>query len=117
MPEQDDQEPRRPGDRAIRSCEAFNPPPDVVDLEIHLTRMGERRFYPPSVAGWPGGLAWLKSTRAVRANFAAWLVDPAAGLGPAHFHNLARYRHGLSSPEAWAVPWPWSWRPCRFLPT
>ena len=60
---------RMPGERikspvalaigAIRACEVFAPPPDLVELDIHLTRMGQRLFYPPNVAGWPGGLAWL----------------------------------------------------------
>ena len=44
---------------AIRGAEAFAPPPDVVELERQLTRMGQR-LYPPNVAGWPGGLAWLR---------------------------------------------------------
>jgi uncharacterized protein (DUF1800 family) len=86
---------------AIRSCEAFGPPPDFVELEIRLTRMGQRLFYPPNVAGWPGGMAWLRgSTVLERSNFAAWLIDPSAGLGPAHFRDLAQ-RRGLKSPEAW----------------
>ena len=86
---------------AIRGCEAFNPPPDLVDLEIHLTKMGQRLFYPPNVAGWPGGFAWLSSSTVMaRVNFAAWLIDPSSGLGPAHFRDLAQ-RHGLKSPEAW----------------
>ena len=47
---------------AIRASEAFAPPPDLVELDIHLTRMGQRLFYPPNVAGWPGGLAWLRGS-------------------------------------------------------
>ena len=63
---------------AIRALELFSPPPDLVDLEIHLTRMGQRLFFPPSVAGWPGGLAWLDGQALVaRANFAAWLTEPS----------------------------------------
>ena len=86
---------------AIRACEAFAPPPDLVELEIHLTKMGQRLFYPPNVAGWPGGLAWLRgSTVLARANFAAWLAGPSAGLSAEHFRDLAG-RHGLESPEAW----------------
>ena len=86
---------------AIRACEAFAPPPDSVDLEIHLTKMGQRLFYPPNVAGWPGGLAWLRgSTVLARANFAAWLTGPASGLSPDHFRAVAG-RRGLERPEAW----------------
>jgi uncharacterized protein (DUF1800 family) len=86
---------------AIRGGEAFASPPDLVELEIHLTRMGQRLFYPPNVAGWPGGMAWLRgSTVLARANFAAWLTDPSSGLSPGHFRDLAE-RHGLKSAESW----------------
>ncbi len=86
---------------AIRASEAFAPPPDLVDLEIHLTRMGQRLFYPPNVAGWPGGLAWLRgSTLLARANFAAWLTDPSSGPSQGHFRDLAR-SHGLEDAAAW----------------
>ena len=61
---------------AIRSLELFAPPPDLVDLEIHLTKMGQRLFFPPSVAGWPRGLDWLGGQELVaRANFAAWVDE------------------------------------------
>lgn len=86
---------------AIRGGEAFAPPPDLVELEIHLTRMGQRLFYPPNVAGWPRGMAWLRgSTVLARANFVAWLTDPSSGLSPGHFRDLAE-RHRLKSAEAW----------------
>jgi len=84
---------------AIRACEAFRPPVDPAELEIHLTRMGQRLFYPPSVAGWRGGLGWLGgSTVLARANFAAWLTGPSSGLSPGHFHDLAD-RHGWRMPR------------------
>lgn len=83
------------------AIEAFAPPPDLADLEIHLTRMGQRLFYPPNVAGWPGGLAWLRgSTVLARASFAAWLTDSSPGLGTDHFLSLAKRRCG-GRPEAW----------------
>lgn len=86
---------------ALRACEAFTPPPDLMDLETHLAKMGQRLFYPPNVAGWPGGIAWLRSpTVLARVNFSAWLSEPSSGLGPEHFQNLAR-RHNLESPAAW----------------
>jgi uncharacterized protein (DUF1800 family) len=86
---------------AIRSLEAVSPPPDFVDLEIWLTRMGQRLFDPPSVSGWPGGLAWLRGPSLVaRANFAAWLTEPSAPLGPEKADALAA-RQGLQSPERW----------------
>ncbi len=86
---------------AIRSGEAFAPPPDLVELEIHLTRMGQRLFYPPNVAGWPAGMAWLRgSTILARASFAAWLADPSSGLSAGNFRDLAE-RHRLPNAAAW----------------
>ena len=64
---------------AIRGGELFAPPPDLVELEIHLTRMGQRLFSRrTSRAGpaeWPGS----RLDPAGRANFAAWLTDPSSG--------------------------------------
>jgi uncharacterized protein (DUF1800 family) len=86
---------------AVRSGEAFAPPPDLVELEIFLTRMGQRLFFPPSVAGWPGGMAWLRGqTVLVRANFAAWLTGPDSGLDRGHLRTVAE-RNGLTAAEAW----------------
>ena len=86
---------------AIRECEAFSPPPDLVELEIFLTRMGQRLFFPPSVAGWPGGMTWLRGQAVLaRANFAAWLTGPDSGLGPDHF-RAGSERNGLKLPESW----------------
>jgi uncharacterized protein (DUF1800 family) len=86
---------------AIRGIEAFSPPPDLVDLEIHLTKMGERLFFPPNVGGWPGGLFWLSSAAILaRERFSAWLVDPSSGDSKEHIRALAD-RHGLRSPGAW----------------
>jgi uncharacterized protein (DUF1800 family) len=88
---------------AIRTCEAFHPAPNLVDLEIHLTRMGQRLFFPPSVAGWAGGYSWLgSSTILARANFAGWLVDPSSGMDPAHCRDLAQ-RFGLKTPGEWTL--------------
>jgi uncharacterized protein (DUF1800 family) len=83
----------------IRACELFAPPPDLVDLEIHLTRMGQRLFFPPRVAGWPSGLAWLGGQELVaRANFAAWVTGSSLPAGAPHFAGLAR-RYGFNTPE------------------
>ncbi len=41
-----------------------------------LAQMGQVLFYPPNVAGWPGGDNWLTSQTAIaRANFVASLVN------------------------------------------
>ncbi|HZW33065.1 MAG TPA: DUF1800 family protein [Isosphaeraceae bacterium] len=86
---------------AIRALELFRPPPELVDLEIHLTKMGQRLFFPPGVAGWPGGLAWLDGQAVVaRANFADWITQPSTSSGMDPFRGLAE-RHGLQTPEEW----------------
>jgi uncharacterized protein (DUF1800 family) len=86
---------------AVRALELFDPPPDPVDLEIHLTRMGQRLFFPPSVAGWPGGLAWLDGQAIVaRTNFATWLTEPSTWGGKDPFATLAE-RHAIKSADRW----------------
>jgi uncharacterized protein (DUF1800 family) len=57
---------------ALRSCEPFHPGLDLPEVETWLSKLGQRLFYPPTVAGWPGGTAWLRGpTVLARANFAA----------------------------------------------
>ena len=85
---------------ALRGCEAFAPPPDLADIEIHLTKMGQRLFYPPNVAGWPGGLSWLGgSTILARSRFAATFADPASPYGPRHLQQLAERLERKSSKD------------------
>jgi hypothetical protein len=85
---------------ALRAAEAFDPPPDLADLEAWLSRMGQRLFDPPGVAGWPGGLAWLRGpTLLARSNFAASILsDPGAEARL----SAAAGRLGLKSPAAWS---------------
>ena len=87
---------------AIRAFELFAPPPDLVDLEIHLTKMGQRLFFPPSVAGWPGGLAWLGGQELRGAGQLRGLDHRAlaARRWKAISSGLAR-RYGLKTPENW----------------
>ena len=84
---------------AIRAAEAFDPGPDLVDLDITLTKMGQHLYYPPNVAGWPGGLTWLRGpTLLARANFAAaFLDDPSS---EKRLAGLAA-RYGLGRPDDW----------------
>ncbi len=50
--------------------------PVDVRAQQALTQMGQILFYPPNVAGWPGGANWLTSqTMIVRQNFIASLVN------------------------------------------
>ena len=64
--------------------------------------MGQRLFFPPNVAGWPGGLAWLDGQAVVaRANVAAWLTEPSTWGGNDRFSELAG-RHGWKTPAGLA---------------
>lgn len=86
---------------ALRSCEALAPCPDLMDVNLFLNRMGQQLFEPPNVAGWPGGLEWLRGpTIVARTNFAAWLAAGAAGVSPDHFLSVAR-RHKWTGPAEW----------------
>ena len=60
----------------LRAFERFESPPSTLGLVEWLRRMGLDLFYPPNVAGWPGGRAWL-TTRTViaRANYGAAVVS------------------------------------------
>lgn len=63
--------------------------------------MGQRLFFPPNVAGWPGGLAWLDGQAVVaRANFAGWLTEPSTWIGNDPFSDAAGH-HGLKTPQDW----------------
>ncbi len=82
---------------AIRACERFDPPPDFIELDGWLARMGQRLFYPPNVAGWPEGLEWLRGpTILARAGFAAAMASD----GSRDTRVAAKY--GLDSPDRWA---------------
>ena len=60
----------------LRAFEVFKNPPSTLTLADWLRRMGLDLFYPPNVAGWPGGRTWL-TTRTViaRANYGAAVVS------------------------------------------
>jgi uncharacterized protein (DUF1800 family) len=50
-----------------------------VRAQRALVQMGQILFYPPNVAGWPGGANWLTSqTMIARQNFVASLVNSPA---------------------------------------
>src|SRR5262249_56100254 len=62
-------------------------------------RGGGGWFCPATVAGWPGGLAWLRgSALLARGKFAAAFADPAARHGPKHLHAVAS-RNGITEPD------------------
>jgi uncharacterized protein (DUF1800 family) len=83
---------------AIRACERFDPPPDFVELEGWLVRMGQRLFYPPNVAGWPDGLDWLRGpTILARAGFAAAIAADDVR------DSRVAAKYGLERPDGWAL--------------
>jgi hypothetical protein len=48
-----------------------------------LVQMGQILFYPPNVAGWPGGVNWLTSqTTIARENFVSGLVNASSATQP-----------------------------------
>jgi Protein of unknown function (DUF1800) len=62
--------------------------------------MGQRLFFPSSVAGWPAGLAWLGGQQLVaRANFTAWISGSSLPAGADHFAGLSR-RHGFKTAQS-----------------
>lgn len=87
---------------ALRTCEALTPPPELPDLVERLARMGQRLFYPPSVAGWKAGLAWLRGPTVIaRADFAAFFARPDGPLAAGHLLGAAQ-RAGWQTPAQWA---------------
>jgi uncharacterized protein (DUF1800 family) len=82
-----------------RALERFQPPPSSLLLAEWAARLGQNLFYPPNVAGWPGGRSWL-ATQAIigRANYAVALVEgelsakpsPLDRIGLAEQHDRGR---------------------------
>ena len=81
---------------AARALEVLDPPPSTPVVADWCARLGQDLFYPPNVAGWPGGRDWITTRSAIgRANFATALVrGQDVGLsGPLDLHGLWT-RHG-----------------------
>ena len=71
----------------VRALELLEQPPSTLILAEWCARLGQRLFYPPNVAGWPGGRDWLNTRTIVgRSNFATALVagelHPRTDVGP-----------------------------------
>lgn len=85
----------------LRALELFDPPPSTLALSEWLDHMGLDLFYPPNVAGWPGGRAWL-TTRTViaRANYAAAIIsgDVYRPANVPDLHALAK-KHSANNPD------------------
>lgn len=84
----------------LRALEVFEPPSTLI-LVDWLRRMGLELFYPPNVAGWPGGRAWL-TTRTViaRANYGAAVLSGEIHRDPKapSLEQLAR-KHDATKPD------------------
>ena len=52
----------------------------VAELDVVLTVMGQRPFYPPDVGGWPRGAAWLSTTSTAARIWAANRFVPMGNL-------------------------------------
>ena len=65
-----------PVEYVVGTYKAFGLPEVDPLAQRALMQMGQILFYPPNVAGWPGGENWLTSqTMIARANFLAALVN------------------------------------------
>jgi len=84
----------------VRSIGWYDPRPDAPLLDHALIHMGQTLLDPPTVAGWPGGEAWLG------APFLIARVNLVARLSTVNSTEESLRRaagaQGLSSPEAWA---------------
>ncbi len=84
----------------LRSCEAFPPRPNLIEVSAAIDRMGQRFFRPPNVAGWPGGMEWLAGPGLVaRQNFAAWLTGGESKVPVEHWDQV-RVEHQVASGDA-----------------
>lgn len=64
----------------------------AMDLSVldALQQMGQRIFFPPTVAGWPGGANWLTSgTMIARQNFLSRLLNSQTANGSPWLGNLS----------------------------
>jgi uncharacterized protein (DUF1800 family) len=67
---------KSPVEFVIGTYKAFGVAPIDRHAQRALVQMGQIVFYPPNVAGWPGGANWLTSqTTIARENFVASLVN------------------------------------------
>ena len=67
---------KSPVEFVVGTYRTFGLPQVDAPAQRALVNMGQILFYPPNVAGWPGGENWLTSqTMIARANFLAGLVN------------------------------------------
>jgi uncharacterized protein (DUF1800 family) len=69
-----------------------------------LRLMGQNLFYPPSVAGWPGGSNWLTSgTMIARQNFLTRLLDSQTLSASSWLHGLPLATNGATAKLAQTI--------------
>ncbi len=70
---------KSPAEFVVGTYKALGIEPIDERAQRALVQMGQILFYPPNVAGWPGGANWLTSqTMIARENFVAGLIDSPA---------------------------------------
>lgn len=75
--------------------ELRTPVRDLSALLDAMELMGQNLFYPPSVAGWSGGRAWINtSTMFVRQNTMAFLLTGRKPSGPDALADMQPYEPG-----------------------
>ncbi len=93
--------------------------PGVPDCTETTTALGQLLFFPPNVAGWPGGRSWINpATLLVRGNFAQTLLFPGPGPYPTPDKIVADgYRRiPLTFPEYKIQPRVWDQKKGRMEP-
>jgi hypothetical protein len=72
--------------------------PGIPDFRVTTSSLGQELFFPPNVAGWEGGRAWINpATMFERGNFAQRLLfaDPTKFVEEMPFSNFYRGRPGF----------------------
>ena len=101
----------------LQCLEFCQPPPSTLLLAEWTSRMGQDLFYPPNVAGWSEGRAWLGSrTIIARVNFASALVEgrlwhPARAPDFWRLVNRHRPTSKLEEAVAWLAELMWGYAP------
>lgn len=87
---------KSPVEFVVGTYKAMGIGPIDLRAQAALNQMGQILFYPPNVAGWPGGENWLTSqTMIARQNFVASLVNSPAMQDAAWVNDVP-----IKAPEA-----------------
>ena len=84
--------------QALRGLSGVSPSPAFYQGAAAMAPMGQVLFYPPNVAGWPGGASWINSSTLLnRVNFATALARKS-GSAASVDQLLATFVDGTVSP-------------------